>query len=523
MLQQQLKEVWEHLRAKRAHLRYFLEEVRIEGLRGIDELRVRFNYPVSVLAGPNACGKSTVLSALACAYKVPHRAFRDYLPSTMFPDFSGETAGAPSDPRGEAAIEFYYIHDDEHYRMRWSRGKQWNRTFPGLPGGKQPQRVTHFSTLENLANPSRVRSVLQMGRLPTLQQEIIGSDRLRLAERVLPWRYRELVLMRHKGKDFLFAHRKNDEGASYSEFHMSAAERAILRLSKDLGDLEGSMILIDEVEASMHPFTQQQLMLELQRLALRNDLQIVVATHSPVILDTVPPEGRIFLDRLGGTVTVLPPYRDLIQKSLYGGSIDKLSILCEDEVAESLIRGTLEVINPRLGLSPSDLELGRDAGKNEFPQHVRALAKFNRLFDFIFVLDGDARELEDKVRGAGGEYGPHIRLLFLPGETGPESWVWERLEKHASEYGTIFGVAPEVFNRLCDSLDQAFAGASGRPAGRAKGRLSALAGELARDVGEICRAVGRREAERGGSEMRRFLADLEDAIKTWRKLLQDGI
>lgn len=39
-------------------------------------------------------------------------------------------------------------------------------------------------------------------------------------------------------------------------------------------------------------------MLELQRIALRNDLQVVVTTHSPVVLDSVPPEGRIFLERM---------------------------------------------------------------------------------------------------------------------------------------------------------------------------------------------------------------------------------
>ncbi|MCP4658008.1 MAG: AAA family ATPase, partial [bacterium] len=82
MLRQHLKQVWEQLRAKKAHLPYFLEEARIQGLRGIDDLRVRFNYPVSVLAGPNACGKSTVLFALTCAYKVPGSGIKDFVPST---------------------------------------------------------------------------------------------------------------------------------------------------------------------------------------------------------------------------------------------------------------------------------------------------------------------------------------------------------------------------------------------------------------------------------------------------------
>ena len=39
-------------------------------------------------------------------------------------------------------------------------------------------------------------------------------------------------------------------------------------------------------------------MLQLQQLALRNDLQIIVTSHSPVILDAVPANGRIFLDQM---------------------------------------------------------------------------------------------------------------------------------------------------------------------------------------------------------------------------------
>ena len=78
-------------------------------------------------------------------------------------------------------------------------------------------------------------------------------------------------------------------------------------------------------------YTQQQTMLELQRLALRRELQIIVATHSPVVLDSVPEEARLFLDRddASAEVRLVPPYRDLLQKALYGQSRDQLSILCE--------------------------------------------------------------------------------------------------------------------------------------------------------------------------------------------------
>ena len=147
-------------------------------------------------------------------------------------------------------------------------------------------------------------------------------------------------------------------------------------------------MLIDEVDTGLHPYTQQQAMLELQRSALRRGLQIIVASHSPVVLDTVPPEARIFLDRdeSTGNVVRVPLYRDIFQKALYGQSRDQLSILCEDDVAEGWIRGVLDVLNVEMELRHEDFVIGRNTGKDEFASHIRTLGKFGKLKDFVFVL-----------------------------------------------------------------------------------------------------------------------------------------
>ena len=98
-------------------------------------------------------------------------------------------------------------------------------------------------------------------------------------------------------QNLLFA--EQDLGPKYSELHMAAGERAILRIAQDVGQMQDALVLIDEVEAGLHPWLQELLMIELQQLALRNNLQVIVTTHSPVVLDTVPANGRIFLDGIG--------------------------------------------------------------------------------------------------------------------------------------------------------------------------------------------------------------------------------
>ena len=66
MIERRLRNLWEQLQGKKPHLPDFLSEIHLDGIRGFDSLRVMFDYPVSVIAGGNATGKSTVLFAAAC-------------------------------------------------------------------------------------------------------------------------------------------------------------------------------------------------------------------------------------------------------------------------------------------------------------------------------------------------------------------------------------------------------------------------------------------------------------------------
>ncbi len=79
-------------------LPHFLTEVHLQGIRGIGDLRVVFDYPVSVIAGGNASGKSTVLFAAACAYKVPGAGVKDFVPSAWLPDWKPDARRATFSP-----------------------------------------------------------------------------------------------------------------------------------------------------------------------------------------------------------------------------------------------------------------------------------------------------------------------------------------------------------------------------------------------------------------------------------------
>lgn len=510
-IKRELNAVWDALRASAAQRDETLEEVRITNLRAIDDLRVSFDYPVSVLAGPNGSGKSTVLFACACGYRLPGDASAAFAPSQLFPNFTSNQEAVRSDPAPETQLEFHYVHQGDRLSTIWKRGTSWNRS------GRLPERDIYLRTLANLASPSEVRSILQLGR-KQVQRETISPELLIFAHRILPWRYRNLDLISgQSSRDLLFAEIDGDGETRYSEFHMSSGERTILRISKDISGLNNALVLIDEVDTGMHPHTQQQAMLELQRSALRRNLQIVVASHSPVILDSVAPEGRIFLDRdqETGKVRREPLYRDIFEKALYGQSRDRLSILCEDEVAEGVIRGVLDVLNIQLGIRHEDIFVGRDTGRDEFPSHIRTLGKFGLLANFIVVLDGDSRAMENDLKAVALKYGHPLEPLFLPSDDPPEDWLWGLLRSQPGEYADAFGLSEAEINKIMDRGARLFEG-SLQARDVAKATLRAFAEDIDRTVAAIARQVGRTEADK--NHIPEFLDALKEQIGSWRRL-----
>lgn len=523
-LQRNLEQIWDQLRAKGNPLQDHLWQVRIKNLRGIEDLIIEFKYPVTVLAGPNACGKTTVLMALACAYDVPDSGLRDFKPATLFPNFRNRKMDIGEDlddQMTKAEISYQFNTPSGPLPMTWRRlTKGWNPNFQGKKGVHQPSRKVIVRTLANLSNPGEVRSVLNIGaRYEEIQE--VTADLIAFAQNVLPFKYARVRKVISGGRDLLVAER-SDASGRYSEFHMSSGERAILRLSMQLSNLQNTLVLIDEVEAGLHPYTQQQLMLELQRLALRNDLQIVVTSHSPAVLESVPREARIFLERSSDYRNVVRKnaYQDVLQRVLYGQALNKLSIICEDSEAKAVLHGCMDVLMPKLGLHTNDILIGTDTGKNQFIEHIRAFGKVQQLDGTLFVLDGDAHELDGPLRAEALKFGIPLEPLFLPGESGPEPFLWNALEANQHQLGELLerGEAGELIITTMQKIQQAYSNAADKLGNIYKNMMYDLAREFQYQEEDFLRLVVRRLLQLNASpELKVFLQTLELAISRWRK------
>lgn len=514
-MQNQFRQIWDQLRGKKPHFEEFLDRITIKNFRGIQNLQVDFTYPVSVVAGPNACGKTTVVKACACAYSMNERAFS---PSAVFPELKGIKNSEFQDSSIKTLFEYYFTHRGQKLAMQWKRGSsgKWNKSFMGRKNTQQPERPVYVRTLTDLSSPSEIRSFRSIAN-KGFEAQRLTADQISFAQQILrPFTYESVHLLNSPPKNLLFV-RRSDESASYSEFHMSAGERSLLRLSGELSGKKNMLVIIDEVEAGLHPFSQQMLMLELQRQALRNGLQIIVSTHSPVVLECVPPEARIFLERKHNNVIWQDQWKGLIQKSLYGQSIDKLNILCEDSIAESIILGVLDVLNPKLNLVFNDFIIGRDTTKEKFPDHIEALGKFGRLSDFVFVLDGDARDMGPLLKSVGEKYGSFIEPLFLPGNV-PEAWLWEQMKAYPRAFSQLAGISEEDFSGELTRLDALYHKAADKPANIIKNKFYDLSVQLRKTPEEWARTISRYVLTQQEYGITQFAQELEDQINRWKNL-----
>jgi predicted ATP-binding protein involved in virulence len=108
-------------------------------------------------------------------------------------------------------------------------------------------------------------------------------DRLQLLAKIVNSRFlfKKLVIDRSSGFRFI-----TSEGGDIGPAELSSGEQHELVLAYDLlfNVQEGSLVLIDEPEISLHVSWQQQFLNDLSLVAELQSLRFIIATHSPQVI-----------------------------------------------------------------------------------------------------------------------------------------------------------------------------------------------------------------------------------------------
>lgn len=262
----------------------FLEWIEIKDIRGWSEQRISFAFPIVAVVGENGSGKSTVLQSAACVYQGENDEAVTWFPSEFFP----ETAW---DNLQDVRIKFGYKqgtnHDDGSIRKpttRWlGQPERPKRRVVYIDLSRlQPvgtrvgyARIAKNKHLEASAKPFTDQ---QVSRLSQIMGREYDNAKMALSDLDSN---REIPVLSKLGQH-------------YSGFHQGSGETTIAELLMAQLPQYG-LVLIDEIESSLHPRAQRRLIRDLAAAARDRECQIIMSTHSPYVLEELPLSARIYI------------------------------------------------------------------------------------------------------------------------------------------------------------------------------------------------------------------------------------
>jgi len=406
-----------------------------------------------ILAGPNNCGKTTVLQALA-AWGLAFRHWR------VAAERLSAAEGKPAQPfvhRPHGSYEWVPIARQAFSAVPLpSFDLLWHeRQYSGvaeidalLDSGKRVGFELQADSTEQIRiRPKRdVDAAILLGELPSIVyvatigglaveepvyqadyiETILGRQRpgdvirnlLLLAADGPQWEQLKLTVSRMFGVELLAPttamggqivceYRRNGGRTSYDITSAGSGLQQVLLLLACLSSRQGALVLVDEPDAHLHSFLQDSIFAELNRAAALTKSQLVIATHSEVIFNSADPEQISILlgrprrlaspedvQRLRQAVAVLQQ-SELVQAQeapgiLYLDGYTDLNLL--REWARLLSHPLAEYLD-RTPLWRAKQAPGR-TGAREVPvrEHFEALQLASQALAAVWLLDSDGKQ-----------------------------------------------------------------------------------------------------------------------------------
>lgn len=378
---------------------HHLEWIEIQGIRGWTGERIEFRFPIVCISGENGVGKSTILQSIAASFQPLDDSRTNFYASAFFPDTAWEKITGVT-IRGEV-----------------KRGAD-----------RIPYSIRR-PTERWLGNPERIKRdvvLVDLRRVQPLYAKV-GYQKIAGATREVSNReYSPELLERLKsvvGKSYAKAKMGTTNvsagrevpvvevnGISYSGFHQGAGETTIVELlSTDIPKY--SIVVIDEVETSLHPRAQRRLIRDLANYSRERHVQFIVTTHSPFVMDELPAEARIHILLTEGKRTVVSGASpEFALSKMDDERHPEVDVYVEDERAKILVEEIIQAKSREHLLRIDVLPYG-SASVGKSLGIMQSQGRFKK--PTVVILDGD----QD----------PAVGCSLLPGEDAPERVVFERL------------------------------------------------------------------------------------------------
>ena len=443
--------------AKAKQFRGHINYIRFPVFKNIDYgARIDFDHPITALIGPNGTNKSSILRALqGCpsgisigdywfetsldpideeingrlgsnrfiySYTLPDGKVVEVIKQRQFkegrgPDYFETQRPRIRDGMERMPVEFPEKHRPYRNKSRWSPVEQdvvyldFRSELPAYEilmnfdfgsdaaagdRGKKKDRVRRSAghLKRALEGGESEYTYFGVDRLYG-PAEYLSEDEVAAVSKILDRKYEAIGLVEHSF--FLcrgFTAYMKGSDRHYSEAFAGSGEFAAIMLVRAISrSREGSLILLDEPETSLHPGAQSAFLKFIADMVKRKKLQVVMATHSPFMVDALPDKSRKLLGIRKDTGRVAVVSQAATKEEAFirvGGKLTGRAVVVEDRLAKILVERAAKTV-------------GRD---------------FYRSFN-VQVVPGGAKTLLSKVVPVEARLGDDTTIL-LDGDQRPE-------------------------------------------------------------------------------------------------------
>ena len=440
-----------------------LQKIQIEKFRAFQNTTINLGSVLTIIAGQNGTGKSTLLGMLGQPFNFkPPTDLKNFFGISAKTEFSDIFKFSPNKDIPGEHIYFLYPNDPSlHPDGKFIQIKSYKRTEKDENGKeiKDPNRPSTFIRLvtgkkrgekDAGGNIDDIPVVyLGLRRLQPLGEEknlIPGKHLSTDDEKYLIKKHKLILKLNHLPSTSEAIHSLDTEeeyshlgysNAEYDEYANSAGQDnvnkiliAILFLQKIKAHLKknykGGLLLVDEIDATLFPASQEALVDQLIRSARELNFQIIATTHSLNLLKHLNSHyanskevTTVFLRNIKTSIgeyvveSTTNPTWEFIENNLEVMRTDnrkiKVKIFREDIVTEFF---TKKILGPRItpNLQFEQLDFGY--------QELKKLSKYNiPLFQqALFIVDGDvSNEVLSNIKHG----------VRLPGNERPEKLLFE--------------------------------------------------------------------------------------------------
>jgi energy-coupling factor transporter ATP-binding protein EcfA2 len=264
----------------------------IEKLKNIQHLEFEIPPPGAyLLTGSNGSGKTSLLTCLSRLRN--SSAFQRGFRSSVHPSLDSHRGASVKYTVDGDSVTYTYVEE------RWAPLPRRNS---GLLGRCGYPEVKYIAADGDRVEPKKdefaPRSVRLTGQpLRDALNNIFGTKR-----------FDELcyINLNRGGQNKAYLIRQTRQGKStlyFSERNFSLGELCVLKLLLSLENtVNGSLVLIDELELAVHPRAQAKLFHHLVKLAEDKNLTIIFSTHSVTLIKTTDRKKILFLESTNGIV-----------------------------------------------------------------------------------------------------------------------------------------------------------------------------------------------------------------------------